>query len=30
MDNIKMDRICTKKYFLHCVSSFEGTSYKDL
>ena len=33
-DNIKMDRIPTKinekyKPFLHCISSFEGTSYKN-
>ena len=35
MDNIKMDRNQPKsneKYipFLHCISSFEGTSYKNL
>ena len=35
-DNIKMDRIPKPKSdekhipFLHCISSFEGTSYKNL
>ena len=28
-ENIKMERILTK-LFLHCVSSFQGTSYKNL
>ena len=27
---MKMDRIYTNQNFLHCVSSFEGTSYKSL
>ena len=29
-DNIKRDRICTYQNFLHCASSFEWTSYKNL
>ena len=29
-NNIKMDGIYTNQNFLHCISSFEGTSYKNL